>query len=190
MKLPSMIKGWLNTTITPERLLEHYVSTNDEKYLTLLVEQFNLSIYHYLISLSDKETAEDVLQTTWLKVMKVQSLTTKHTNVKSWLYTIARNTLIDELRRQQKWQWQALEAHHLNCCSPAQEFEMNDRLASFNFAINQLPFYQREAFIFQQEGLSIIEICDVTNEHFETVKSRLRYARKNLKEMLGTPHEQ
>jgi len=184
-----MIKGWLNTNITPERLLEHYVSTSDEKYLTKLVEQFNLSIYHYLVSLSDKETAEDTLQTTWLKVMKVQSTTKKHTNVKSWLYTIARNTLIDELRRQQKWQWQELEEHHLNSCSPAQELEMNVRLESFNLAINQLPFYQREAFIFQQEGFSVIEICDLTNENFETVKSRLRYARINLKEMLGSRHE-
>jgi len=184
-----MIKGWLNPNITPERLLEHYVSTNDEKYLISLVEQFNLSIYHYLFSLSDKETAEDALQITWLKVMKVQSTTPKHTNVKSWLYTIARNTLIDELRHQQKWQWQELEEYHLNNFSAAHELELKDRLESFNLAISQLPFYQREAFIFQQEGFSVIEICDLTNENFETVKSRLRYARKNLKEMLGTPHE-
>lgn len=184
-----MIKGWFNTNISPERLLEHYVSTSDEKYLTKLVEQFNLSIYHYLYSLSDKETAEDALQVTWLKVMNVRSITQKHTNVKGWLYTIARNTLIDELRRQQKWQWQALEEHHLNSASPVRELELTDRLESFNLAISQLPFYQRETFIFQQEGFSVIEIGELTNENFETVKSRLRYARKNLKEMLGNHHE-
>ncbi len=184
-----MIKGWLNTSITPERLLENYVSTGDKNNIVKLVEQFNLSIYHYLVSLSDKQTAEDTIQTTWLKVMKVQSTTKQHTNVKSWLYTIARNTLIDELRRQQKWQWLALEEHHLECCSPAQELEINDRLESFNLAISQLPFYQREVFIFQQEGFSVIEICVLTNESFETVKSRLRYARNNLKEMLGNHHE-
>ncbi|WP_284244157.1 RNA polymerase sigma factor [Thalassotalea insulae] len=184
-----MIKGWLNTATTPERLLEHYVSTGDNCHLVALVEQFNISIYHYLMSLSDKETAEDALQATWLKVMKVQSTTKQHTNVKSWLYTIARNTLIDELRRQQKWQWQTLEDHHLTGCSLSREFESTDRLALFNLAIMQLPFYQREVFIFQQEGFSILEICELTNENFETVKSRLRYARKNLKAMLGNHHE-
>ena len=184
-----MIKGWLNTYITPEKLLEDYVSTGDRNNIVKLVEQFNLSIYHYLVSLSDKEIAEDTIQTTWLKVIKVQSTTKQHTNVKSWLYTIARNTLIDELRRQQRWQYQELEEHHLDCSSLTQELERNDRRESFNLAITQLPFYQREVFIFQQEGFSIFEICELTSESFETVKSRLRYARKNLKEMLGKHHE-
>lgn len=184
-----MIKGWLNTNITPERLLDNYVSTGDKNNIVKLVEQFNLSIFHYLMSLSDKETAEDAIQTTWLKVMKVRVTTKEHTNVKSWLYTIARNTLIDELRRQQKWQVQVIEEHHLNSISLSREFERNDRLERFNLAINQLPFYQREAFIFQQEGFSVIEICHLTNENFETVKSRLRYARNNLKEMLGKHDE-
>lgn len=184
-----MIKGWLNTTITPERLLADYVSTGDNQYIVKLVEQFNLSIYHYLLSLSDKETAEDTIQTTWLKVINVRSTTKQHTNVKSWLYTIARNTLIDELRRQKKWQWQTLEEHQLNSSTLTRELEKDDRLECFNLAISQLPFYQRETFIFQQEGFSVIEICDLTNESFETVKSRLRYARKNLKEMIGNHHE-
>jgi DNA-directed RNA polymerase specialized sigma24 family protein len=48
-----------------------------------------------------------------------------------------------------------------------------------------LPFHQREAFIFQQEGFSVEEICTLTDENFETVKSRLRYARNNLKTLLG-----
>ena len=184
-----MIKGWLNTTNTPERLLDSYVSTGDKAYIALLVEQFNLSIYHYLLSLSDKETAEDTLQTTWLKVIKVQSTTKKHTHVKSWLYTIARNTLFDEFRRQKKWQFETLEPHHLQSDSLDRKFEKHTRQELFNSVINKLPFYQREVFIFQQEGFSVIEICELTNESFETTKSRLRYARKNLKAMLGQHYE-
>lgn len=189
MTLPSIIKGWLNTNTAAEQLLECSVSTSDDEHLSSLVAQYNLPIYHYLYSLSDKEMAEDALQITWLKVMKVPLTAKSHANVKSWLYTIARNTLIDELRRQQKWQWQVLEDQHINTCFPAKVFERNDRLTLFNLAISKLPFYQRECFIFQQEGFSLLEICELTGENFETVKSRLRYARNNLKEMLGNPHE-
>jgi len=185
-----MIKGWLNTSTTPERLLEKYVSTGDSNNIAKLVELFNLSIYHYVLSLSDKETAEDIIQTTWLKVLKLSSVNKQHTNVKGWLFTIARNALIDELRRESKWQWQALEEHHIHSSSPAQEIEASTRLTRFNQAVDQLPFYQREVFIFQQEGFSVAEICMLTNENFETIKSRLRYARKNLKAMLGNHHEQ
>jgi RNA polymerase sigma factor (sigma-70 family) len=184
-----MIKGWLNTNITPERLLENYISTGDTVHVVKLVELFNLSLYHYVLSLSDKETAEDIIQLTWLKVMKIQSMNKQHTNVKSWLFTVARNTLIDELRRQKKWQFQSLETQNLSSPSLIEEYEENTRLALFNHAVNKLPFHQREAFIFQQEGFSVYEICQLTNENFEAIKSRLRYARKNLKAMLGHHNE-
>ena len=184
LKLPSMIKGWLNTNLSPERLLTQYVSTGKQKYLALLVEHFNLALYHYLVSLSDKETAEDCLQSTWLKVIRVTSLNKQHTNVKSWLYTIARNTLIDELRRQQRWQFEPVSEQQLVSASLVNEIETSDRLAQFNMAIAQLPFAQREAFIFQQEGFSVMEIGQLTEQNFEAVKSRLRYARKNLQMLL------
>jgi len=183
LKLPPMIKGWLNPTITAEKLLMDYVSTGNKKCLTLLVERFNLSLFHYLLSLSNKELAEDVLQTTWVKVMNNKSQT--HSNVKSWLYTVARHTLIDELRYQQKWQYQALNDEHVETVNLSKELEHTDRLTQFNAAIITLPFYQREVLIFQQEGFSVAEICQLTDESFETVKSRLRYARNNLKKLLG-----
>ena len=181
-----MIRGWLNPTRTPERLLMDYAATKNNESLGLLVAQFNLSIYHFLLSQSNKELAEDVLQATWLKVMNTVNKDTSYTNVKSWLFTIARNTLIDELRQQQKWQWKELQDDFVSSQNLSTEFEQMDRLAQFNAALLSLPFYQREVFIFKQEGFSVMEICQLTNESFETVKSRLRYARKNLKKILGS----
>jgi len=188
-----MIKGWFNPQVSPEILLTRYIATSKDKYLTLLVQQLNQPIFHYLLSQSDKETAEDIIQSMWLKVMKTKASHQAHSNVKSWLFTIARNTLIDELRRQNRWRAQSLDApdtstelllsqatHH----SLEQESENSDRLAIFNQAIALLPFYQREAFIFQQEGFSVLQIAELTDESFETIKSRLRYARTHIKSLL------
>jgi len=184
-----MIKGWLNPNLSPESLLTSYVSTGKKRHLSMLVEQFNLPLYHYLLSQSTKEIAEDVLQSTWLKVVKIKQKNHMHTNVKSWLFTIARNTLIDELRQLKKWQWQELTDEHLKTDSFAKQHELVDRLTLFNLAISQLSFYQREALIFQQEGFSVMEISQLIGEPFETVKTRLRYAKNNLKAMLGNHHE-
>lgn len=185
-----MIKGWYNPTSSPEKLLANYISTGKNKYLSLLVEQFNLSIYHYLLSQANKELAEDVVQTTWLKVMKSHSASQQQSkpqsNVKGWLFTIARNTLIDEFRRQQKWQSQLLDENKMLTVNLEKSLQEADRLTQFNAALGQLPFLQREAFIFQQEGFSLNEIAELTNDSFETVKSRLRYARNNLSHLLGT----
>ncbi|AZQ86161.1 sigma-70 family RNA polymerase sigma factor [Colwellia sp. Arc7-635] len=171
--------------------MTNYMATGKNKYLSLLVAQFNLSLYHYLLSQSNKELAEDVVQTTWLKVMKItkhsDSGISQQTNVKSWLFTIARNTLIDEFRRQKKWQSQLLDENKMLTASLEKSIQASSRLTQFNAALAQLPFLQREAFIFQQEGFSVLEISALTDDSFETIKSRLRYARNNLSHLLGTP---
>jgi len=199
LKLPSMMKGWFNPSISPEVLLARYIATGKEKYITLLVEQFNQAIYHYLLSQSDKGMAEDVMQQVWLKVMTIKAANQTHSNVKSWLFTIARNTLIDELRRQQRWQSQPIDeavlstdrlfAERMISHTLEQESDKIDKLKVFNHAITLLPFLQREAFIFQQEGFSVLQIAELTQDSFETIKSRLRYARTHLKNFLEENHE-
>jgi len=199
LKLPSMMKGWFNPSISPEVLLARYIATGKEKYITLLVEQFNQAIYHYLLSQSDKGMAEDVMQQVWLKVMTIKAANQTHSNVKSWLFTIARNTLIDELRRQQRWQSQPIDeavlstdrlfAERMISHTLEQESDKNAKLKVFNHAITLLPFLQREAFIFQQEGFSVLQIAELTQDSFETIKSRLRYARTHLKNFLEENHE-
>ncbi len=48
-----------------------------------------------------------------------------------------------------------------------------------------MPAEQREAFLLQVEGdLSVEEIAALTHSSFETAKSRLRYARAKLRELL------
>jgi len=198
LNVPLKIKGWLRSahvslsdvdvSANPEKVMAQYIATGKKRYLTLLVEEFNLTLYHYLLSLSDKATAEDVVQITWVKVMKNQSKVTP-THIKSWLFTIARNSLIDELRKQNRWQH--IEFDDQIPCSQnlEQNIEKENKLAQFNQAILALPFLQREAFIFQQEGFSLIQISALTNESQETIKSRLRYARNHLKNIIGAKHE-
>ncbi|WP_077339037.1 RNA polymerase sigma factor [Pseudocolwellia agarivorans] len=195
MNLPSKIRGWFNSTQTsltnvdmsasPEKVMAQYIATGKKQYLSLLVGEFNLALYHYLLSQSDKATAEDVVQITWLKVMKTQSSVTP-THVKSWLFTIARNTLIDELRKQNRWQHIEFEDQIATENSLEQQLETKDKLAQFNQALSTLPFLQKEAFILQQEGFSLSQISDLTSESQETIKSRLRYARNHLKNKIGT----
>lgn len=192
MKLPSRIKGWLSAKTfhltSPEEIMAQYIATRNTEHLSLLVEKFNVSLFHYLLSQSDKATAEDVVQSVWLKVIKTQAKAAP-VNIKGWLFTIARNTLIDELRRQNKWQVDtSSDEHELMCLQPnvEQQLIQQNKQDQFDQALVNLPLLQREAFIFQQEGFSLSEICELTQASHETVKSRLRYARTQLKNSIGT----
>jgi len=189
-----MIKGWFNPQVVPETLLLKYYQTKDNGYLEQLVAQYNRAMYHYLLTLSDADLAKDVLQTTWLKVVDLanneRQLPSMPASVKNWLFTIARNLLIDELRRQQRWQWHAITDEHSVTQPLDYSIAQQDKLKQLDQALGELPFSQKEALIFQQEGFSIFEISQLTGEGVETIKSRLRYAKNNLKILLGTQHEQ
>lgn len=186
--LSQITKGWF-TPATPEQLFDSYLASKDERDLEKLIKLFNPAIYHYVASLSDPELAKDITQNTWLKVMRTQNNQQGKQNVKQWLFTVARNTLIDEFRKQQKWQWLDDENQLVSDTSLELTLVKEDELSRFNAAIAQLPFNQKEAFIFQQEGFSVEEIAELVHEPFETIKSRLRYARKHIKSVLGADHE-
>ena len=186
MKLPSAIRGWFNPKVQPDKQLEQFARTNNKKYLSAVIAHYNQALFHYLLSQSDYATAQDVLQNTWLKVIQRVHLYKFGSSSNYWLFAIARNTLLDELRRQQRWQYQEIAETHITCEHLPEQLDGQAQLARFNLAIAQLPFHQREAFIFQQEGFSLKEIAQLTDEQQETIKSRLRYAKATLKKYLET----
>ena len=68
---------------------------------------------------------------------------------------------------------------------PLAQVQSQDEAAAILNAVSQLPAEQRSAFLLQAEGeLSVEEIAEATGSNFETVKSRLRYARAKLRQLL------
>ena len=148
-------------------------------------------LYHYIVTLSDATLAKDIAQQTWVKV--INNPQGYHTNgsVKAWLFRVSRNALIDELRKTKKLMSindelqsdMSIEGMHVE-----RLFHTNIEEA-FDQALSSLPFHQKEAFCLQQEGFSLADIAYMTNSNKETIKTRLRYARKNLQHMLEKINE-
>jgi RNA polymerase sigma-70 factor (ECF subfamily) len=68
---------------------------------------------------------------------------------------------------------------------PLAQVQAQDEAAALLNAVAQLPAEQRSAFLLQAEGeLSVEEIAHATGSSFETAKSRLRYARAKLRQLL------
>ena len=126
---------------------------------------------------------EDLAQDAWVGVINAASTYQSEARFKTWLYQIARNRLVDFWRRRDN-QHSGLE----NAAEPATETnnesaaELTEQLMS---AIGQLPNDQRDALLLQEQGFSQRDIADITHCGEETVKSRLRYARAQLRQQLG-----
>ena len=173
----------------PEQVMADYIMRKDKKAIIELYNTFADDMYHYLLSLSDPTLAQDIVQKTWLKV--IEKPHSYHTvgSVKAWLFTMARNALIDEFRKTNRWVELENQHEELNDNTPTITNTTNVQTL-FDEALMALSFEQREAFCLQQEGFSLVEIATMTNSKQETIKTRLRYAKTKLKELLEHANDQ
>ena len=74
-----------------------------EYWLEELYEKYKQDIFRFLlVLLKETQGAEDALQETFLKAYLHRSRYTDMQQEKAWLYTIARNTAYDMLRKRRK----------------------------------------------------------------------------------------
>ena len=142
------------------------------------------------------EAAEDLHQETWISVSRnAASYDPAKASFAAWLFTIARHKVFDHFRRQKV----AILASGVDADSPdalmlapdpgrtpLEEVQSRERAEAIVAAVETLPLEQRGAFVmFADGGLSLEEIAQVTGVSIETAKSRLRYARAKLRELLA-----
>ena len=73
----------------------------DSEMLRQFYGRYASEIYLYLYSLcKSRELAEDLMQDVFLKALL--SLSDSHTNIRAWLYKVARNTCLNELRKRNR----------------------------------------------------------------------------------------
>ena len=177
MSLVLSIKNMLPGRPDNEWLMEQYRLTQKSRFLEQLYNTCADDLYHYLLTQSDACMAKDISQRTWLKVIEKRNSYKSNGRFIGWLFAIARNQLIDELRRLKR-----LVPETEIAVEPIFD-EQEERFPGLREALNSLPFYQREAIVLQQEGFGLQEIAHITNEEIETVKSRIRYAKTKLRKV-------
>ncbi len=175
------VRNWLNIAESSESLMLKYADTSDVKYLNELIKRVGNDLFHYLLSQMEADLAHDVYQITWEKVITKRKSYSDIGSLKSWVFKIARFSMVDEYRRAGRWQFIELEDLADQQSTQAEALIMEQTQKSFDTALSELPFLQREVFILQQEGLRLREISNITQTEVETVKSRLRYAKSALK---------
>lgn len=195
MSITFGIRNWLNIAESNESLMIKYGDTGDVKFIKELVKRLEKDLYHYLYNQVGPDLSADLCQIAWEKVIKNRKSYSETGSVKSWLFKIARSAMVDELRRQQRWQFEDFDDNK-NVISRADaqdsvidNMSNNARQRAFEQAMEQLPFLQREAFILQQEGFRLREIAQITYCEVETIKSRLRYAKQSLITLINESRE-
>ncbi len=152
------------------------------------------SLYRLALRLTtDPSRAEDLVQDTVLKAFRAWQRFQPGTNIRSWLFTILRNTFINDYRRRQRepipMDLEAVEPHVVFKAAqdedPEGTFFSQIVDAKVLDAIDALPEEFREVLVLSDiENLSYAEIAEVLGIPVGTVKSRLFRARRQLQEAL------
>lgn len=133
---------------------------------------------------ADDDAAREVVQDTWIRVIRGIARLRDGTRLRAWLFGIARRVLMDRWRAK----YAAPQAADLDLASlPAGE-DVPDRegdLAAMEHELARLPLVEREVLtLFYLDELSLADVADVLGVPPGTVKSRLFRARRMLRHEL------
>jgi RNA polymerase sigma-70 factor (ECF subfamily) len=135
----------------------------------------------------DQEAAKDLLQETMYRALANQEKYSVGTNIKAWLYTIMRNIFINNYRRKSKQNTifdNSANDFLLNYNQQAVDngAESSMRMKDVYTALHNLPDIFKQPFMLYFEGYKYHEIAEALDEPLGTIKSRIHFARRLLKE--------
>lgn len=185
-------QAWSPSTDDAEALLERHLSGDPDAFEGL-VALFEDKLYGFLERfLGDSHMAEDVFQQVFIKVAAKGAGFNHRSSFSTWLFSIARNTALDELRRRRR-QPAGVSLDADDYFEPVGDAprpveiaigrETHERILA---AVAMLPPPQREAFLLKEEAdLGFQEMADILGCPRETAKSRFRLAVEKLRSILA-----
>jgi RNA polymerase sigma-70 factor (ECF subfamily) len=147
--------------------------------------------------LRNRASSEEILQDVFVRAIRNEDRFRRESSPKTWLFSIARNLCLDELRKYKHRNHESLDKTQPLGNSPLVENlshggELPDQEAGHSQfteelrkALEQMPPEQAEVFILREiQHHPFQEIAALTGTPVNTVKSRMRYAMKYLREAL------
>lgn len=183
----------------PDVLLFLEFQRGDRLAFEKLMEKYYKRILNFIYRFTaNSALAEDLTQEVFVRVYNSVSSYRPQSKFQTWIYTIARNISLNQLRYQKR-QWVSLDeafetedgevkrqVMDLTGEPPDQEILRRERLEAIEDAINSLPENQRMALILRRyDEFSYEKIAQIMNCSLEAVKSLLSRARENLKTRLS-----
>ena len=177
-------------TITEELDLIALAKQGDVVAFERLYEMHKAAIFRTaLVVTNDRAVAEEILQDAFLRAYKHINRVHDGVSLAPWLYRITVNLAYDWAVKQRRWLTvinNFVERIVItNVPSPEHSVEEMETQALLYEAINRLEFKQRTTLVlFYLQDFSLAEIAEVMECPIGTVKSRLHYARTNLRREL------
>jgi RNA polymerase sigma-70 factor, ECF subfamily len=194
-----ILLGLMAAELDPDAALMLRVREGDREAFALLVDRYKQPVMNLVArTLRDLTEAEDVAQHVFLQVFKSAHRYEVTAKFSTWIFTIARNLCLNEIRRRSRHPADSLDATRegeeeqaARQIEDVRTFSAPDALlqreleVKVDEAVNALPEKQRTALLLcRQEDVSYEEIAKVLGCSVSATKSLIHRARETLKEQL------
>ena len=164
----------------------------DPELLDLLIEQYQFRLFRYLLHLtSSRERAEDFFQETWVRVLERGAQYDGKWKFEAWLFTIARNLVLDWHRRKKPESLDSLagpdedvtfDVKDEKSATPLESYLNDEQRQGVHASLGKIPAIYREVLVLRfQEEMQLEEIAGVLSTPVSTVKSRLYRGLESLR---------
>lgn len=185
--------------LDPDAALMLRVKQGDGAAFTVLVEKYKQPVLNLAWrTLRDAAEAEDLAQSVFVQVYKSAGRYQPSAKFSTWLFTIARNLCLNEIRRRSRHPAESLDQTHDGAddhpllqvedqreASPPDQLLRSELEGKVDEALAALPENQRTALLLcRQEELSYEEIARVLDCSLSATKSLIHRARETLKQKL------
>jgi len=189
----------MSVELDPDATLMLRVKQGDGAAFAELVDKYKQPVMNLAYRmLRDLTEAEDLAQNVFLQVHKSAHRYEVSSKFSTWLFTIARNLSLNEIRRRSRHPAEPLDAPHpdqedqplrqfedLKTFSPPQSLLHGELEQKIEQALAELPENQRTAIVLcRQDELSYEDISKVMGCSLSATKSLIHRGRETLKEKL------
>lgn len=176
-------------------LINSYLNGNSRAFADIL-SLYLTPLYNFIFRLTnDNQLSEDIVQEVFIKVWKNLRKFDQKKKFKTWIFTIARNTAIDFLRKNKEIHFSEFEngeeenfiENTLSDTAPLPDEMMikNEDADALKKALDEIPLFYKEVLLLRyMENLTFEEIGKALNKPLNTVKSQNGRALQILKEKL------
>lgn len=186
----------MNTQVLSDKVLLNRYLAGDRGAISQLIDRHSNRVRDYIrMMVKDRDVADDILQETLIKVVRVidEGRYADTGKFLSWVLRIAHNQVIDYFRAQKSAKTVNESESGYNVLGTLRfaDSSIEDRMISEQIAtdvrrlVDHLPEEQREVVMLRYySGLSFQEIADQTEVSINTALGRMRYALINLRKMI------
>lgn len=178
-----------------KELIDLYISSSDETALKELIEKHTPQIYNFVRRFVNANEADDITQEVFIKIWKnLKNFNKDKSSFKTWIFTIARNTIIDFLRKRKIILFSDLDTREENFSENIEDKaimldEELQKIQDVNFLnklLEKLPEqYKTVLILHYQEDMTFNEISQVLDKPLNTVKSHHFRALQTLKKEIA-----